>query len=202
MGPVLRPAAVVLALCTVALAARVAGADGVPGDRSLLAAAALSGDSPWLRPALLVDRVTSNGGLAALGGLLVALLLRLRRRRAAWSTVVALGGALVGNPLLKRLVDRPRPELLPPLADVSPLSFPSGHAAGTAALAVALALALRGTRWAPAAAVAGLLLVVAGAASQLALARHYPSDLVGGWLWASAWTAAVWSDRPDRPGRG
>lgn len=41
------------------------------------------------------------------------------------------------------------------------------------------------------AAAAGMPLVVGAAAAQLARALHRPSDIVGGWLWATAWTTGV-----------
>jgi membrane-associated phospholipid phosphatase len=83
----------------------------------------------------------------------------------------------------------------------SPFSFPSGHAAATAALAVTLLLAVRGTRARSAAAAAGTLLVLGAAAAQLVLALHHASDIVGGWLWAAGWTTAVWAAFDRRTAR-
>jgi undecaprenyl-diphosphatase len=162
----------------------------------------LPGDGVLVRPpsqgrgralALAVDALTGYEGVAVATGLLVVLLARLGRRHDALLCAVSVGGALVGNALLKRLVGRPRPELLPMDVAVSPSSFPSGHAAATAALVVAAVLVLRGTRARVPVAVAGALLVVGTAGSQLLLALHRPSDLLGGWLWAAAWTTAVWA---------
>jgi membrane-associated phospholipid phosphatase len=83
--------------------------------------------------------------------------------------------AFVANQAIKRAIRRPRPELpgLPPVATtMSNRSYPSAHAATSAAGARALALLLP----------APPLYVLAGA---LALSRpylgvHYPSDMLAG----------------------
>jgi undecaprenyl-diphosphatase len=87
--------------------------------------------------------------------------------------------------------------LWPLLVDVSPLSFPSGHATNSAALVfgVVVLVARRHRRIAAVVGAAALLVV---ALSQLGLGVHYPSDIVGGWLWAGACTSAVWSLRGRR----
>ena len=149
--------------------------------------------------ALGVDLLTGYAGVGVLTGLLVLLLARLGRRREAVLGGVSVGGAVLGTALLKQLVRRPRPELLPPDVEVSTFSFPSGHAAATAAVAVAAVLTVRGTRALVLAAAVGTLLVVGAAAAQLVLGLHHPSDVVGGWLWAAAWTTAVWAASGGQP---
>jgi membrane-associated phospholipid phosphatase len=67
-------------------------------------------------------------------------------------------------------------------------SWPSGHS--TAALALALAAALvTPPRLRPAVAAIGLVFAAAVGASLLILAWHMPSDVIGGYLVASFWTA-------------
>lgn len=175
----------------VALAVQVAVAGDVPGDRLLLDVVA-GGPNAWWEA---FDDATGNLPLALAAAALVVALVRRGRRREGLLVAVAVGGVLLGNPLLKRLVDRPRPEVV---EGASALSFPSGHAAGTAALALAAVLVASAVHR-RALLVVAVLLVLVTAASQLVLARHFPSDVVGGWLWATAWTAAVWSSRraPD-----
>ena len=66
-------------------------------------------------------------------------------------------------------------------------------------MVVAAVLTVRGTRTLVLAAAVGTLLVAGAAAAQLVLALHRPSDVVGGWLWAAAWTTAVWAASGRRP---
>jgi membrane-associated phospholipid phosphatase len=173
-----------------ALALLVMVVEKVPGDGAFVRQS--SGDEVRAL-AVVVDLLTGYAGVAVLTVLLVLLLARLGRRRDAVLCGVSVAGAMLGNALCKQLVRRARPELLPPDVEVSSFSFPSGHAAATAAVVVAALLTVRGTRvLLPAAAVGGLL-VIGAAAAQLALALHHPSDIVGGWLWATAWTTAVWA---------
>ena len=196
-----------LVLCLLALSAQVIAVGAVPGERRLLEKVVQRSGARAAEVAGLVDQGTSNGPLAVLTAVLVAVLVRHGRARAALAVGVCVFGALVTNPLLKWLVDRPRPEQLSSLEGASALSFPSGHAAGTAAAAVAAVLVATGARRRPAVVLAVVLatvLVVVTAAAQLALARHHPSDVVAGWLWGAAWTTAVWArlGPPAQSGRG
>jgi membrane-associated phospholipid phosphatase len=173
-----------------AVAVLVRAVPQLPGDRVLTGL--FSGAGPRT-PALVVDRLTGYGAVALLTGLLVLVLVRVGRRVEGVLCTVSVIGAVAGNALLKQLVRRPRPDLLPASAAVSPFSFPSGHAAATAALVVSLVLLTRGTRALLPAVAAGTLVVTGAAAAQLVLAQHRPSDIVGGWLWAAGWTTAVWA---------
>ncbi len=136
----------------------------------------------------------------AIVGVLVGLGLAWLRR---WRDLAYVAAIVVvvwaANPVLKQLFTRPRPDLWPAPLAVSEYTFPSGHAANTAAL-VGAAVMLSwpsGARW-PVVGVGGALLVVV-AFDQLALGVHYPSDIVAGWLLAGAVTALVWSLRPTPP---
>ena len=168
----------------------------LPGDD---APAGPPPDGGWRDLLVVVDRATGYEGTALLGVPAVLLLGRRGRGRDAGLGGVAYAGALVGTTALKQVVGRPRPEQLSPLLTVSPSSFPSGHAAATAALLVAAVLVARRTRVLLPVAAGGALLVVVTAAAQLVLGLHRPSDLVGGWLWAAAWTTAVWAAAGRRP---
>lgn len=169
----------------------------LPGEQRLLRTAS---SIETLRPvALLIDRWTGYVPVVLAAAPLVVVLACTRRRRVAIATVFCVGGAVAGNTLLKRVIGRDRPDLLPAGADVSGLSFPSGHAAATATLALVVVLLLAATRWAVPAVIGAATVVVLAGAAQLVLAQHHPSDVVGGWLWAGAWTTAVWSAFGTRP---
>lgn len=196
LDPRLSRAALALAGCFAAVATAVAAAGRLPGEREVLQAVQAPSDGVLADLARGVDLATGYAGVAAATAALVVGLLVARRTVTAARLAVAVAGAVAGTTLLKRAVERPRPDLLSPLSDVSAFSFPSGHATATAALAVAAALAACGTRWSRGTATAGALLVVVTAVAQLVLVRHHPSDLIGGWLWAAAWATAVWAARP------
>ena len=118
----------------------------------------------------------------------VALLVLMGRRRAAIVAflVIAVGRLLVEAQ--KYSIARLRPEDEVHLVPVSTPSFPSGHAANSMIVCLALALAFFGrTRWkSPAVAVALLLSLVIGF-RRLMLGVHWPSDVIGGWAFGLLW---------------
>lgn len=164
-----------------------------PGD----SAAVVTLDE-WLgdsvdRPMVLVRRLTDTAALAVVAGIvMVALLIR---RRWPDAVFLGVGVALVWavNPVLKEIFDRPRPGVATSLETVSAYGFPSGHAAGTAALVGALLTVLGSRRaWLVA---FGVVVLAVVAFAQLAIGVHYPSDILAGWFWAGAWIVAVSSVR-------
>jgi len=121
------------------------------------------------------------------------LLLLLRRRlvwTAAWlATAVVAVGPLTS--LLKEYFGRVRPDFAEGGARLDSLSYPSGHASGTATLvAVALILAwpLLAPRRRHAALAAGVLLVLLVGLTRMWLGVHYLSDVVGGWSFGVSWS--------------
>ncbi len=120
--------------------------------------------------------------------LLVALVaggVLLTRRRYAEAAVLV--GALVichvAVPVLKELVDRPRPA--GSLIDTSGQSYPSGHAAYAVIytwLVLTVAVRLRpGWTYGSALIAAGIALTAAIGLSRVYLGAHYFSDVAGGW---------------------
>jgi undecaprenyl-diphosphatase len=97
-------------------------------------------------------------------------------------------------PLMKELIDRPRPP--GSLVEASGSSYPSGHATHSvlyAWLAVAATLRLR-PRWSGGTALlaAGIVLAAAIGLSRVYLGAHYLSDVSGGWgLGVSAFAVAT-----------
>lgn len=152
-------------------------------------------DQPLVVTALTV--LTWLGGAQA-GTLLVVtltayLLVRRLPRLAVYVAVTGIGSAVL-NTGVKALVDRTRPEVDVPVAVVGGLSFPSGHAMGSAITYGVLLLVFlplltpRRRRWATAAVVT--LVVVIGL-TRVALGVHYPSDVLGGWLLGVLWLAVT-----------
>ncbi|MFI2485535.1 phosphatase PAP2 family protein [Promicromonospora kroppenstedtii] len=105
--------------------------------------------------------------------------------RTWWALTTILTAWGLSN-LLKELVRRARPVLDQPVESAGGFSFPSGHAANTAAMTTALVVlvwpSLR-SRAMRAAAVAGaVVLTVATGVDRVMLGVHYPSDVVAGLL--------------------
>lgn len=210
----------VSASCTAAFAGLtvpVLVVDGpLPGEAALVRRLVVHPDSAARSWWEALSAGTDTGPLLAVTVVVAVVLAAVRRPDLAGRTVVGVLGVALVYPLAKALVDRERPSAVGLAADVSAGAYPSGHAAVTAAVAGAFAAAVAGafagappahrSRAAPAfplavAAVGGgaLLLVAAG---QLALGRHYPSDLVAGWLLAGSWLGLVQAVRlPSRPAR-
>lgn len=94
--------------------------------------------------------------------------------------------------VLKRLVGRARPfNAIPDIHAINPptdFSFPSGHAAGSFAFAVFIAIVLVRTKRPDAQALAALLVLLAVGVglSRIALGVHYPGDVVAGAVLGSA----------------
>lgn len=156
--------------------------------------------SRWLHehssPALVsvFNVLTYAGSVPVLGIVTVAVALCLLRRgrldEAVLLCVAALGIEIV-NPILKLIFHRPRPELA--YVHLDTYSFPSGHAAGSAAVyALVLYLLARHARprWQVFAAVGYVALVVSVGFSRLYLEVHYLSDVLAGVSLGAAWGSA------------
>jgi membrane-associated phospholipid phosphatase len=137
---------------------------------------------------------TFTGSVPVLALLTVAVALYLLRRgrlnEAALVCVGALGIEIV-NPILKLIFHRPRPELA--YVHLDTYSFPSGHAAGSAAVyGLVFYLLARQARppWQVLAAVGYVLLVAGIGFSRLYLEVHYLSDVLAGLSLGAAWAGA------------
>jgi membrane-associated phospholipid phosphatase len=137
--------------------------------------------------------VTLAGNVAGLAVVIVAASLYLLRRaqldRAAFLCAGALGIEIL-NPILKLAFHRPRPELA--YVHLETYSFPSGHAAGSAAIyALVFYLLARNfrPRWKIAAAAAYVVLVLIVGFSRLYLEVHYLSDVLAGVSLGIAWAS-------------
>ncbi len=147
------------------------------------------GPSSWMDPAMRT--ISRLGGVVPLVLLLLATSLVLRARaHLAHLAVPAMAVAAVAIvPLLKFIVDRPRPtaEVVDILYPVGGLSFPSGHAfTAVALLGVVFYLAGRlcgPNRYAVLALRAAIgVLILAIGMSRIYLGVHWASDILGGYL--------------------
>ncbi len=167
---------------------------------------ALSGSSLH-GPAVVIAHVADPVPFIMIGGALVALSLARGRPRVALAIALMLPAAALSAEGLKQLLAEPRIALGLGHGQVVAASFPSGHATGSMALALALVLAVS-PRWRPTVALAGTGFTLAVSYSLLTLGWHYPSDVLGGYLLASIWALlavagllAAWSRWPAPAGR-
>lgn len=151
-------------------------------DRLMEVTTAVAGRAAWAESVL--ESAGAPLTLFATTAGVVALALLVHGRRRAVAVAVVAVGTVLGAQVLKAVLDRPV------LTDeVAHNSFPSGHVAAVAAVAVTLVLAsprlLR-----PLLAVSGLVVVGVVGLATTALAWHRPSDVVGSMLLALAWAGA------------
>ena len=123
------------------------------------------------------------------------------KRVEAGGIAVSLIGSSVIDGLLKSWIARPRPDLVPHLVQVTNASFPSGHAMISSAVYLTLALMLaegmqrdswRGRAGRVAVVAFFSLLAVLIGMSRVYLGVHWPSDVLAGWCFGTAWALLVW----------
>jgi membrane-associated phospholipid phosphatase len=166
-------------------------------DRWLHLVLHVSGRAPALRWLLWL---TNLGGATVMipAGIAGCALLILSSRfaPALWLFATVASGRIIVE-LAKLGFARPRPPSADRLADVTSLSFPSSHAAGTVLTCGALCLVLNAGRrgWFA----CGLFALAIGI-SRVMLGVHWPSDVVAGWGFGLAWVmlCARWLPQ-DRP---
>ncbi|PDS81204.1 phosphatase PAP2 family protein [Rhizobium sp. L43] len=151
----------------------------------------------WLTHA--VGDITSLGGVTVLTlmTVLVTVYLLLDRR---WPIAIfVFSSVLTGwlaSTLLKILVARPRPDIVPHLVEVSDLSFPSGHAMVSAVTYLTLGALLARTQRYPSTRIfvmgAGVFLAVIIGLSRIYLGVHYPTDVFAGWCAGALWALGCW----------
>jgi membrane-associated phospholipid phosphatase len=146
---------------------------------------------PWLHDVGdPVARLADPGPFAIWTALLAGIALYRRRPRHALAVVLLLGSANVITQVLKILLEHPRHYEFLGRAQIGDHAFPSGHATASMALAFAAVLVVP-PAWRAVAAVAGALFALGVSESVMILAWHFPSDVVGGFLVATASTLAT-----------
>jgi len=129
-------------------------------------------------------------------GIVVAFgLLKTRRRTACALFALSVVGATLVDEGMKLVFHRPRPEAFFGYPEPSTYSFPSGHSFVSYCFYLSLAEILIEPEWtlsrklAMWTAAAALVLLVGF--SRVYLGVHYPTDVIGGYTAAVAWTAMV-----------
>jgi undecaprenyl-diphosphatase len=123
--------------------------------------------------------------------ILIVLIVLKRRWAAIFFLIASVASALLVQ-ILKNTVDRPRPEQILVTADFG--SFPSGHTANAATIAVVLAIIInRWWAWA-----AGALYVFLMLLSRNYLGAHWLTDTVGGLVLGAAVALIVWAPLAHR----
>jgi membrane-associated phospholipid phosphatase len=177
MSRVRRDVVVIVASLTVFAICAVVAADGQVGPVERAAFHAINGLPDWLyQPMLLFQYL----GVLAMPLIVAVGALAFRRWRLAAALVLVVPLKLALERVVKLLVQRERPGTTVPdaiLRGVHPagLSFVSGHAIITFAIAGLLALILP-RRWA----VLGFVLASLNAVARVYLGAHNPLDVVGG----------------------
>ncbi|HEY2049162.1 MAG TPA: phosphatase PAP2 family protein [Caulobacteraceae bacterium] len=111
--------------------------------------------------------------------------------------LAAIVGASVLNALFKFSIHRDRPLVVPHLAEVSNASFPSGHAMISTATYLTVSALLAHTQRSRAVRIyllsLGVTLSILIGLSRLYLGVHWPSDVLAGWAFGSAWALLFWT---------
>lgn len=185
------------------IAHAVAGGNPTALDRYVTLALRSSGDPPrpvgpaWVQEA--ARDLTSLGSIivvvittAAIAGYLFLV----RKPGVAWLMLLAVGGGIALNNLLKLVFARQRPHVIISSARVFTTSFPSGHATLSAVAYLTIGALL--SRASPSAAIGlylmvlAVLLTVLIGFSRIYLGVHYPTDVLAGWCIGAAWAIFCW----------
>jgi undecaprenyl-diphosphatase len=151
----------------------------------------------WIETALL--DLTAIGGPTVLGLVVLSVVgfLALQGRyRTALVVLITAASGEIATSAMKNIFLRPRPTVVPHLRDVASTSFPSGHAMESAIIYLTLGAMLMRI-------VEGRLtkLYCIGMAifvtflvgvSRVYLGVHYPTDVIGGWIFGFFWASLCW----------
>jgi undecaprenyl-diphosphatase len=143
--------------------------------------------------------ITALGGTAVFVLMIAAVsgfLWLTEKRGAMWLVLASTIGGWLLSSLLKYFFARPRPDVVPHLADVHTASFPSGHSMMSAVVYLTLGALLTRLVARPLVklyflAVACLLAGLVGL-SRVYLGVHYPTDVLAGWLAGLVWATLCW----------
>lgn len=151
----------------------------------------------WVETALL--DLTAIGGPTVLGLVVLSVVgfLALQGRyRTALVVLITAASGEVANVAMKNAFLRPRPTVVPHLRDVASTSFPSGHAMESAIIyltlgAMLMRLAERRVTKLYCIGMAIFVTFLVGV-SRVYLGVHYPTDVIGGWIFGFLWASLCW----------
>lgn len=148
----------------------------------------------WLAKAM-VD-FTALGGSSVLTLITifaVGFLLAVRKFAFAGLVAAAISGGAILSVFIKGIFERPRPEIVPHLVEVSSASFPSGHAMNSAIVYLTLAVLLARSQERRRVQVylvgIAICLVLLIGFTRIFLGVHWPSDVLAGWTVGAMWAA-------------
>ncbi len=143
--------------------------------------------------------VTALGGVAVISGLtfvVAGFLLMRKQYHAMWLLIIATFGGLIISTLLKNIIARDRPALVPHLSYVTTSSFPSGHSmlAAVAYLTLGSLLARLVVEWRVKIYIllVALLITFAVGVSRVYMGVHFPTDVLAGWSAGLVWACICW----------
>lgn len=123
---------------------------------------------------------------------IILLLLFLRKKGSLTYLTISIFSSAIINFIIKIIFHRPRPHLWESgYPFPSDFSFPSGHAMGSMSLALTLLVIFWDSFKNPLILILAGIYVISIAWTRLYLGVHFPSDILGGWLLAIAWTTLV-----------
>jgi YegS/Rv2252/BmrU family lipid kinase len=133
-----------------------------------------------------IEFAFATAGMAVWATLIALPLLIRKHRRAAIFTIAVIVTTSLATTGVKLVYGRPRPTWQEPVGRLVSKSFPSGHASSSAALAgVLIVLAwmlIRRASLRRAVYVGAVLLAIVVGMDRVLLGRHFPTDVIGGWL--------------------
>ncbi len=148
----------------------------------------------WLEPLTSATNFLGHFEVMAVIALAAAVILTfIRGISEAGFVVLGLSGWLA-NVTLKNLAESPRPPLELAEVTASGFGFPSGHVMGTTVVLATLAYVLfrhSSPRWQVAAGAAVALTAIITGLGRVHVGAHWPSDVLGAWLWAAVWFLAI-----------
>lgn len=134
--------------------------------------------------------ITNYGGFIGaiiISVILLAYLLKRKRKYDAIFAALGIGGTLLINNILKIVFKRARPSLWDLLISENSYSFPSGHTMISLSIVLVLILIFRYNKYRNLLIVISIIYAILVAFSRLYLGVHYPTDILGGWLISSFW---------------